>query len=102
MAVAVVDDWHGRGVATALLTRLAERAHEEGIARFSATCLADNEEALDLVDELGATRETATESGLVEAQIELPSVDERSLSHLLRAAAGRRLFFRPLWPPERR
>jgi len=102
VAVAVVDDWQGRGVATALLTRLADRAHEEGIARFTATCLAGNEEALELVGDLGATRTTAVDSGLVEAQVELPSVDEHNLSHLLRAAAGRRLFFRPLWPRERR
>ena len=102
MAVAVVDDWHGRGLATALLTRLAERAREEGIARFTATCLADNEEALELFADLGATRATTTDSGLVEAQVELPALDERSLSHLLRAAAGKRLLFRPLWPPERR
>lgn len=102
VAVAVVDDWHGRGVATALLTRLAERAREEGIARFTAICQAANEDALDLVGDLGATRMTATDSGLVEAQVELPDVDEHSLSDLLRAAAGRRLFLRPPWPPEGR
>jgi GNAT superfamily N-acetyltransferase len=102
VAVAVIDDWHGRGVATALLTRLAERAREEGIAHFTATCRADNEEALELIGDLGATRTTPTGSGLVEAQVELPDVDERRLSDLLRATAGRRLFLRPLWPPEER
>ena len=101
VAVAVVDDWQGRGVATALLTRLAERAREEGIVRFTATCLAANEEALELVGDLGATRTTTADSGLVEAQVELPAVEERNLSHLLRAAAARRLLFRPLWPLER-
>src|SRR4051794_1367788 len=30
VAVAVADSWHNRGVATALLARLAERAREEG------------------------------------------------------------------------
>ena len=102
VAVAVIDDWHGRGVATALLTRLAERAREEGIARFTATCQAGNAEALELVEDLGATRTTATDCSLVEAQVELPAVDDRSLSRLLRVAAGRRLFFRPLWPPRGR
>jgi GNAT superfamily N-acetyltransferase len=102
VAVAVIDDWHGRGVATALLTRLAERAREEGIAHVTATCRADNEEALELIGDLGATRTTPTGSGLVEAQVELPDVDERRLSDLLRATAGRRLFLRPLWPPEER
>ena len=102
VAVAVIDDWHGRGVATALLTRLAERAREEGIARFTATCLAGNTEALELVGDLGAARTTATDSGIVEAQVELPDVGERSVSDLLRAAAGKGLFIRPLWPLERR
>ena len=102
VAVAVVDDWHGRGVATALLTRLAERAREEGIARFTATCQAGNEEALELVGDLGATRMTGTDPLLVDAQVELPAAGERSLSELLRAAAARRLVFRPRWPAEPR
>ncbi len=115
VAVAVVDHWHGRGVATELLRRLAERAREEGITHFTATCLADNDEALELLQELGSTRLASSESGLVEARIELPAADERGLYELLRAAARRRLVFRPSWtrlgagadarpnlPPERR
>jgi RimJ/RimL family protein N-acetyltransferase len=97
VAVVVVDHWHGRGVATELLKRLAERAGEEGITHFTATCLADNREALELLQELGSTRLAASESGLIEAQIELPAADERHLYQLLRAAAGRRLVFRPSW-----
>jgi RimJ/RimL family protein N-acetyltransferase len=96
VAVAVVDEWQRRGVATALLRRLAERAREEGITRFTATCLADNDEALELLDELGAARTTTTESGLVEARIELPATDESALSRVLRTAAARRLAFTPL------
>ncbi|MGZ8648935.1 MAG: N-acetyltransferase family protein [Solirubrobacteraceae bacterium] len=98
VAVAVVDDWHQRGVATELLRRLAERAREEGIARFTATCLSENEEALELFAELGKTRGVSSDSGLVEAQIELPAVDERRLYELLRAVATKRLVFRPRWP----
>ena len=37
VAVVVVDDWQGRGVATALLDRLADRAREEGVHVFTAT-----------------------------------------------------------------
>jgi RimJ/RimL family protein N-acetyltransferase len=112
VAVAVADDWHGRGVATELLRRLTERAREEGIARFTATCLADNHDVLDLFDQVGSTRVMSSESGLVEARIELPAGDERSLTEALRAAATRRLIFRPpatqvgggadAWPPEQR
>ena len=97
VAVAVVDAWHGQGVASELLRRLAQRAREEGIVRFTATCLAHNREALELFDDVGATRVVSSESGLVEAEIELPSVDERRLLDLLRAAATRHLIFRPGW-----
>src|SRR5918999_518767 len=36
VAVAVADDWHSRGVGSALLARLSERARDEGIRRFGA------------------------------------------------------------------
>ena len=97
VAVAVVDDWHGQGVAGELLRRLAQRAREEGIARFTATCLAQNREVLDLFEGVGAARLVSSESGLVEAEIELPAADERGLLDLLRAAATRHLVFRPAW-----
>ena len=42
VAVAVVDDWQGRGAATALLERLVERARENGIERFVAVVLQEN------------------------------------------------------------
>ena len=102
VAVAVVDDWHGRGVATALLVRLAERAREEGIVRFTATCQAGNAEALELVGDLGATSTPGSDPVLVETQVELPDLGTRTLAELLRAAAGRRLVFRPRWPPDER
>ena len=96
VAVAVVDDWQRRGVATELLKRLAVRAREEGIERFTATCLADNREALELFEDLGAMDVTTTESGLVEAEIQLPVIDAGDrLRQALRAAATRRVTFRP-------
>jgi GNAT superfamily N-acetyltransferase len=88
-AVAVTDDWQGKGVGTALLTRLAERAREEGISHFTATCLATNDDMLQLLRELGPTRILNTGSGVVEAQIDLPAstAKEDPLRHLLRRAA---------------
>ena len=40
-AVAVIDDWQGRGLGRALLERLAIRAHDEGIRHFSASLLVE-------------------------------------------------------------
>src|SRR3954467_11633827 len=48
VAVVVVDHWQGRGVATALLERLSDRAREEGVRIFTATILAENRDALGL------------------------------------------------------
>ena len=95
-AVAVTDDWQGRGVGTALLSRLAERAREEGISRFTATCLASNEEVLQVLRELGPTRIRDTGGGVVEAQIDLPAdaAREDPLRHLLRRAAAGDLWMR--------
>jgi len=42
IAVAVVDDWQGRGLGTELLTRLSGRARQEGIHRFTALVAEDN------------------------------------------------------------
>ncbi len=95
VAVAVVDHWQGRGVATELLKRVALRAREEGISCFTATCLAENREVLDLFDRLGSTKILRSDSGLVEARIDLPAEEEVALRAVLRAAAARRLVFRP-------
>ena len=54
VAVAVVDDWQGRGLGSALLEELTERAGEEGIERFTATVLAENRQVIELLRGLGA------------------------------------------------
>jgi GNAT superfamily N-acetyltransferase len=41
-AVAVLDDYQGRGLGTLLLQRLVAAAHERGILRFRSSILADN------------------------------------------------------------
>lgn len=103
VAVVVADDWQQRGVATALLERLVARAREEGIARFLAIVLSDNEEAIELFSHLApdgsTTRRSA--SGHIELVIELPqpgAVSESMLGRALRAAArGTRMNPWTLW-----
>jgi GNAT superfamily N-acetyltransferase len=41
-AVSVIDAWQGRGLGGVLLERLARRARDQGIRRFSAKLMADN------------------------------------------------------------
>lgn len=89
-AVAVVDHWQGRGLGTALLQRLAGRAREEGIERFTAVLLASNREMLTLLQELGATQMQGAEDGVIEVRVELPlEVEpEAPLRRALRSAAS--------------
>jgi L-amino acid N-acyltransferase YncA len=53
VAVTVVDDWQGMGVGTLLLERLADRARENGIKRFSALVQAENRRSVQLLRTLG-------------------------------------------------
>jgi GNAT superfamily N-acetyltransferase len=97
-AVAVVDDWQGRGLGTLLLQRLAERAREEGIDHFTAVMLATNHEMLTLCKELGPTEVRDAGNGVLEAEIELPAAAEdpsAPLRKALRSAAAGRLESKP-------
>lgn len=95
-AVVVADDWQRQGLGRALLERLARRARDEGIARFTALVQADNRRALELLAEIGPTSRSL-EGDLVELDIELP---EKRLGTpmvlALRAAAGSAWGVRPL------
>ena len=95
-AVVVADDWQRHGLGRALLERLASRAREEGIARFTALVQADNRRALDLLAEIGPTTRSF-EGDLVELDIELPPQPLGApLAAALRAAAASTFGVRPL------
>jgi RimJ/RimL family protein N-acetyltransferase len=99
-AVAVADDWHARGVGSALLHRLTERAREEGISRFSGVILEENRPMLELAEHLGDVRVRDRAGGAVEIEVELP---EEGIGAALAAtlrAAGRGLL-RMRLPPGR-
>ena len=51
--VTVIDQWQGRGLGSALLTRLSERALEVGVDYFAAEILAENRTMLALLPSLG-------------------------------------------------
>jgi RimJ/RimL family protein N-acetyltransferase len=94
VAVVVIDEWHGRGLGTALLDALTERARENGIRRYIAYVSPDNEVVLEAIERAGAERVGTAEGDEVEFAFELPSegVGER-LRAALRAAAEAQLEF---------
>jgi RimJ/RimL family protein N-acetyltransferase len=96
VAVTVVDRFQQRGLATALLARLSERAREEGVNCFTATVLATNANMIDVLEAAGEAKTAPASDGLVEMRVELrPEAEpETPLRRMLRkAAAGE------LWSP---
>jgi GNAT superfamily N-acetyltransferase len=90
VAVAVVDDWQHRGLATVLLRHLFTRAREEGIRRFSALVAEDNEGVAALLQDLeGETRALGHEAGAVSYEITLAPDDLGGEVHRLLRAFGR-------------
>jgi GNAT superfamily N-acetyltransferase len=87
VAIAVIDDWQRRGLGSELLTRLFERAREEGIRHFTALVADDNEGIAGLLHSLGVQiRVVAQEAGAVSYEI-TPAPEGRGteLQRLLRA-----------------
>jgi GNAT superfamily N-acetyltransferase len=99
VAVTVVDDWQGRGVATALLESLVERAREENVARFVALVLSENTGALEMFSHLAPdAHRRQSASGNIELVFDLPDpgqVSESLLGRALQAAARGALHANP-------
>jgi GNAT superfamily N-acetyltransferase len=89
-AVAVADDYQGRGAGTILLQALGATALSNGITRFVGEALADNQPVHELLAYLGA-RVESSESGEVEFSIDLPQQESEmkgtAIYRTLRAAA---------------
>jgi GNAT superfamily N-acetyltransferase len=85
-AVAVVDDWQGRGLGRLLLDRLVTRAEENGIERFRALLIATNDAVRNLLAGIGEVRVLRSGDGVMELEVELP-VDRQCLRLALRGAA---------------
>lgn len=95
-AVTVADDWHGRGLGTAMLHELAQRAREEGVKRFTAYVLARNDDMIDLLFRMGPAKVVDRANGAVQIEAELPSAGvSDQLRGLLRMAAQMTKRFKP-------
>ena len=86
VAVTVVDAWQNRGVASALLARLSERALEAGIEYFTAEILAENRTVLAMLPRLAYARARADASPGRTSRTSTTS-PERSLTACGRRAA---------------
>jgi GNAT superfamily N-acetyltransferase len=89
VAFTVVDEWQGRGVGSALLHALVDRARENGVCRFVATVLSENRPMFELLHELGGVHLTNQEGGVSEFAVELPDKGPGPLAAMLRHAAAR-------------
>ena len=92
VSVVVGDPWQRRGVATALLERLVERAREAQITHFVALVLDENVEAIRLFEHRvpGHARPRRSASGHLELLIELPEpgrLRDSTLARVLRVVA---------------
>jgi RimJ/RimL family protein N-acetyltransferase len=70
LAVTVLDEWQGRGVATALVDELLRR-RPAGVRQIVTTVAADNAPSLAMLRRLGPTTETPGETPRVEVVVDL-------------------------------
>jgi acyl-CoA synthetase (NDP forming)/RimJ/RimL family protein N-acetyltransferase len=76
-AAFMVDDRHqGKGIATLLLEHLAAIARSNGIRRFTAEVLADNQPMLAVFSRAGWPVQRRFESGVIDLDFELTETDE--------------------------
>jgi RimJ/RimL family protein N-acetyltransferase len=73
VGVVVIDRWQGRGVGTALLRRLAERADARGYRRLNGTLLLGNDAGRRLIARFPATVSERRIPGATRVVAELPA-----------------------------
>ncbi len=73
VAFAIDDAFHGRGIATALLERLALHGRDQNFDHFTASVLPENSEMLDVFRDSGFEVRSTTDAGIVEVRLSLDS-----------------------------
>jgi RimJ/RimL family protein N-acetyltransferase len=73
LAFVVADSWQGRGLGTALLSRLVARAREVGLTRLVAQTLADNRQMRAVFRQAGLPIRERLEGGVVDVTLDLGS-----------------------------
>lgn len=88
VAVAVADEWQGRGLGWVLLERLAARARELGVREFTASLLTTNRAMLGLFARLGRMEVRHDSATTARLSVWLSTTAEDRLRDALRAAAA--------------
>jgi protein lysine acetyltransferase len=90
VAFSVVDDYQGRGLGTLLVGALAVAAAQNGVRRFRARVLAENEPMRAILRRAGAQLDFA-EPGVLETVVDVPAfgdgLPDLATANALRAAA---------------
>ena len=71
MALLVADDHHERGIGTQLMEHLAQAARNNGIRRFQADVLGENDLALRMVHDLGWAAQIRYHDGIARVVADL-------------------------------
>jgi GNAT superfamily N-acetyltransferase len=88
-AITVIDDWQRLDLGTALCNLIAERARAEGIRRFTALLLAENQQMLDVLASLGPAEVVSRDAGTIEVAVDIPDAGIGDhMAGVLRVAAG--------------
>ncbi len=99
VAFAVSDDFHGKGLATALLERLAVLASARGFEKFEASTLADNTPMLEVFRDSGFEIRAKTSAGVVELQLALTPSAEGVHTSEMRDRVATALSLAPMLSP---
>src|SRR6185436_1224713 len=99
VAFSIADDWHGRGVGTRMLERLADVARSRGVHTFEAFVHGENSQMMALFLDSGFTISKQISRGLFHVLLSLeatPAYRERAADRARQAAArSMRPFFEP-------
>jgi RimJ/RimL family protein N-acetyltransferase len=88
MAITVADDWQQRGLGTVLAHDLACRAVEEGVDRFTAEVLTDNNGIRRLIEHVGEVDQIDQDGATSTLLVSTAGDDDGAIRRTLRSAAS--------------
>ncbi|MFI5179253.1 MAG: GNAT family N-acetyltransferase [Vicinamibacterales bacterium] len=99
VAFAVDDRFHGKGLGTILLERLAATASTHGFRRFVAMTLPDNAAMLEVFHESGFEIRSKSDAGVIDVYLSLDPTSDTLASEERRNALATAASLRPLFEP---